>query len=147
MTWSMATVTCTLECHANPELTEGVMWAVSSGHFFVIRRPHCTEAQEVTCVVTSRVLLTARVCSLLSHVRLSVTPLIITFQAPLSMNFPGKNTGIGCHFLLQGIFWTQGLNLRLQHGQAHSLPLCPLRSLNKHALFSGMSLFLNSLWL
>ena len=24
---------------------------------------------------------------------------------------PGKNTGVGCHFLLQGIFLTQGLNL------------------------------------
>ena len=23
---------------------------------------------------------------------------------------PGKNTGVGCHFLLQGIFPTQGLN-------------------------------------
>ena len=28
-------------------------------------------------------------------------------------NFPGKDTGVGCHFLLQGIFLTQGLNLRL----------------------------------
>ena len=26
-------------------------------------------------------------------------------------NFPGKNTAVGCHFLLQGIFPTQGLNL------------------------------------
>ena len=26
---------------------------------------------------------------------------------------PGKNTGVGCHFLLQGIFLTQGLNLCL----------------------------------
>ena len=26
---------------------------------------------------------------------------------------PGKNTGVGCHFLLQGIFLTQGLNLNL----------------------------------
>ena len=25
-------------------------------------------------------------------------------------NFPGKNTGAGCHFLLQEIFLTQGLN-------------------------------------
>ena len=25
-------------------------------------------------------------------------------------NFPGKTTGVGCHFLLQGIFLTQGLN-------------------------------------
>ena len=30
-------------------------------------------------------------------------------------NFPGKNTGVGCHFLLQGIFLTQGLNLGLLH--------------------------------
>ena len=29
--------------------------------------------------------------------------------------FPGKNTGVGCHFLLQGIFPTQGLNLCLPH--------------------------------
>ena len=29
--------------------------------------------------------------------------------------FPGKNTGVGCHFLLQGIFLTQGSNLGLPH--------------------------------
>ena len=28
---------------------------------------------------------------------------------------PGKNTGVGCHFLLQRIFPTQGLNLGLPH--------------------------------
>ena len=28
---------------------------------------------------------------------------------------PAKNTGMGCHFLLQGIFPTQGLNLCLLH--------------------------------
>ena len=28
---------------------------------------------------------------------------------------PGKNTGVGCHFLLQGIFLTQGPNLSLLH--------------------------------
>ena len=28
---------------------------------------------------------------------------------------PGKNTGVGCHFLLQGIFLTQGSNLHLLH--------------------------------
>ena len=26
------------------------------------------------------------------------------------LHFPGKNTGVGCHFLLQGTFPTQGLN-------------------------------------
>ena len=30
-------------------------------------------------------------------------------------DFPGKNTGMGCHFLLQEIFPTQGLNLGLPH--------------------------------
>ena len=28
---------------------------------------------------------------------------------------PGKNTGVGCHFLLHGIFPTQGSNLILPH--------------------------------
>ena len=28
-------------------------------------------------------------------------------QGPLSMNYSGKNTGVGCHFFLQGIFPTQ----------------------------------------
>ena len=30
-------------------------------------------------------------------------------------DFPGKNTGVGCHFFLQGIFPTQGLNPGLPH--------------------------------
>ena len=36
---------------------------------------------------------------------------------------PGKNTGVGCHFFLQGIFPTRGLNLCLLHWQADSLSL------------------------
>ena len=41
---------------------------------------------------------------------------------------PGKNTGVGSHFLPQGIFLTQGLNpslLWLLHWQVGSLPLAP----------------------
>ena len=34
---------------------------------------------------------------------------------------PGKNTGVGCHSLLQGIFPTQGLNPGLLHCRADSL--------------------------
>ena len=30
-------------------------------------------------------------------------------------NSSGKNTGVGCHFLLQGIFPTQGSNLQLMY--------------------------------
>ena len=36
-------------------------------------------------------------------------------------NSPGKNTGVGCHFLLQRIFLTQGSNLHLLHWQESSL--------------------------
>ena len=43
-------------------------------------------------------------------------------------DFPGKNTGVGCHFLLHGIFPTQGSNLCLLcllHWQVDSLLLVP----------------------
>ena len=44
-------------------------------------------------------------------------------------NSPGKNTGVGCHALLQGIFLTQELNthlLCLLHWLVGSLLLAPL---------------------
>ena len=44
------------------------------------------------------------------------------------INSPGKNTEVGSHSLLQGIFLTHGSNprlLRLLHWQADSLPLSP----------------------
>ena len=46
-------------------------------------------------------------------------------------DFPSKNTGVGCHFLLQGFFLTQGSNphpLCLLHWQADCLPLNHLES-------------------
>ena len=56
-----------------------------------------------------------------------MTAQIEVHKASLSIGFPIKNTGAGCHFLLQGIFLTQGLNpclLWLIHWQVDSLPLC-----------------------
>ena len=38
-------------------------------------------------------------------------------------DFPGKNTGVCCHFLLQGIFLTQKLKSWFLHWQADYLPL------------------------
>ena len=46
---------------------------------------------------------------------------------------PGKNAGVGCHLLLQGIFPVEGLNLRLWHHlhwQADSLPMSHQGSLD-----------------
>ena len=67
-------------------------------------------------------------CQSLSHVQLFATPWTVAHQAPLSTKFsrqeywsglhfpsPGKNTGAGCHSLLQGIFPTQGSNPGLPH--------------------------------
>ena len=45
--------------------------------------------------------------------------------------FPGRTTRTGCHFLLQGVFLTQGSNLcllHLLHWQADCLPLSHLGS-------------------
>ena len=48
-------------------------------------------------------------------------------EAHLSRDSPGKNTGVGFHALLQGIFLTQGLNtclLHLLHWQEGFLFVC-----------------------
>ena len=44
-------------------------------------------------------------------------------STPGSMGSPGKGTGVGRYFLLQGIFPAQGSNLGLLHWQVDSLPL------------------------
>ena len=53
-------------------------------------------------------------------------------------DFPGKNTGVGCHFFLQGIFPTQGSNSNLGNFFTTELPgkprysiICEINSLNR----------------
>ena len=63
-------------------------------------------------------------------------------------DFPGKNTGVGCHFLLQGIFPTQGLNSHLRHWWEDSLPLIHLgkpRDILFHSVQLSHSVMSNSL--
>ena len=62
----------------------------------------------------------------LNHVQLFATPWTVPTRLLCPWNFSSKNTGVGCHFLLQGIFLTQRSNLcllHLLHRQANSLPL------------------------
>ena len=59
----------------------------------------------------------------LSHVQLFRTPQLQPPRLRCPSTSPGKNTGVGCHCLLQGIFQTQGSNLHLLSWQADSLPL------------------------
>ena len=48
-------------------------------------------------------------------VQLFATPLTVAHRAPSPWNSPGKNTRVGCHSLLQGIFLTQRLNPGFLH--------------------------------
>ena len=86
------------------------------------------------------------VCSVMSyslrHYGLSLIRLLCL------LDFPGKNTGMGCHFLLQGIFLTQGSNpcpLCLLHW-ADSLSLSNLGS-NMHTTSFQNPLFCSLIYL
>ena len=61
-----------------------------------------------------------------SHIQLFSIPWTVPARLLCPWDSPGKNTGVGYHFLLQGIFPTRGSKLRhlcLLPWQADSLPL------------------------
>ena len=51
----------------------------------------------------------------LNRVRLFVIPWTLAHQAPLLWDSPGKNAGVGCYSLFQGIFPSHVLNPDLPH--------------------------------
>ena len=57
-----------------------------------------------------------RVCSVVSDSLQPSGPEPARLLCP--WDSPGKNTGVGCHFFLQGIFPTQGSNLSLLQADA-----------------------------
>ena len=59
---------------------------------------------------------------MLSYVQLFVTPWTTATRLLCPWDSPGKETGVGGHALLWGIFPTQGWNPRLLHWQVGSLP-------------------------
>ena len=90
---------------------------------------YVTAPINTTCSLLANAPGTVRWAQFLSRIRLFVTLWTVAHQALLSLGFSGKNPGMGCHFLLQGIFPTQGLNpclLHLLHWQVDSLPLSHL---------------------
>ena len=48
---------------------------------------------------------------------------LLSWRLLCPWDFPGKSTGVGCHFLLQGIFLTQGSNPGLLHCRQMLYPL------------------------
>ena len=89
---------------------------------------HVKTPQEGSHLQTSKTALACMRAQSLSCVKLFVTPWTVALKALCPQNFSGKNTGVGCHFLLQGIFQIQGSNLCLFHllyQQVDSLLLAP----------------------
>ena len=54
-------------------------------------------------------------CSVAKSCPTLCSPWTVAHKAPLTWGFPGKNMGVGCHWLLQRIFLTQGPNPNLLH--------------------------------
>ena len=52
---------------------------------------------------------------MLNGVQLLATPRTAAYQVPLSMGFyPGKSTGMGCHFLLQVVALSHVVTINLE---------------------------------
>ena len=68
---------------------------------------HISPSNESSGLISFRI---GRVSVSHSVVSNSVTPWTVGHRLLCPWDFPGKNTGVGCHSLLQGIFLTQGLN-------------------------------------
>ena len=70
----------------------------------------------------------ACVFSCFSHVWFFVTPWTVAHQSPLSIGFSRQEYWSGCHFIIQGVFLTQGSNLHLlwlllwQEGTLQTVP-------------------------
>ena len=72
----------------------------------------------------------------------SLTPWTVSHQAPLSMEFSSKNTGVGCHSLLQGDLPDPGVGPKSPALQADSLPSEPLRELREAPKFTHLFIYL-----
>ena len=84
----------------------------------------------------------------LSRVQLFVTPWTVAHQFLCPRNFPDKNTGVGCHVLLQGVFPTSRSNphlLHLQHWKVDSLSLSHLGSQIAHCALNAAAAAAKSL--
>ena len=100
---------------------EGTFVSCLAGGFFVTEPPgntchthvYCTYIHAYTHICKTYVYVCVCMLSHFSCVQLFVTYALWLAILLCPWNSPGKNTGVDCHALLQGIFPTQGLNLHL----------------------------------
>ena len=77
--------------------------------------------------------------SCFSHVWLCATPQTAAHQAPPSLGFSSKNTGVGCHFLLQCMkVKSESEVAQLYPTLSHPMD-CSLRVSSVHGIFPGKS--------
>ena len=81
---------------------------LGSGHIAVTQINTAVALKDVEKVFITLLLFTWGVVS-----DSSATPWTVALRLLCPWDFPGKNSGVGCHFLLQGIFLTQGWNPHL----------------------------------
>ena len=93
-----------------------LIWGLTEKPFHLRTATPRAVVPEATCEVACKCALSH---SAVSH---SAAPRTVSYQAPLSMDSPGKNAGVDCQALLQGMFPTWGSNPRLLHQQVDSLP-------------------------
>ena len=119
---------------AFPQFSESPR-AIRNGH--AIR----TGSQAATSCIPLRYPLPLQGCCLIQSLICRPAPYRVLYPEPMKHTWlwlwhlpcpHSENAGVGCHFLLQGIFLPQGSNLsllHLLHWQADSLPLSLLGSL------------------
>ena len=105
--FSLALEVTKTKCNSNIEYQ--LYFKVACFHQFCLSQLYYIE--KINCVVIFDNIFSTYLCAQLC---LTVIPLTIVPQAPL-WHIPGKFTRAGCHFLLQGIFLTQGQNPHLIH--------------------------------
>ena len=118
------------------------MFVLENDHFGKLLHSHCYK--NFFCVknfhdllpsyfqICNRVLLSVCVCVSCSVVSDSLQPCGLKPARLLCpWDFPGKNIGVGCHFLLQGIFLTQGyVVLIFQKSMTHQYKIIKTLFLN-----------------
>ena len=102
-------------------------WEFLNGFIIMMHRlrwKKCLQKYEIPGVVYTHV----HMLSCFSHVQLFAPHGVWPTRLLYPWDFPGKNIGVGCHALLQGIFLTQGWNpclLCLLHWQMGPLQIEP----------------------
>ena len=102
-----------------------VPWAITEGPCCLLNSSHSYPALHHTRLGNPQSILCFWFClfhAVLSLVTRSYMTLCDTMDgsppgSSVHGESPGKNTGVGCHALFQGIFPTQGLNPGLPHGR------------------------------